>query len=319
MSRVPRLQGPDRRLGWCPTLRRPLESGDGWLVRVAAPVGGLDGDRARLLARVAREEGNGLLDLTGRGNLQVRGVRCPEAAADRLAEAGFQDPPRVLASPLCGVDPACDPGARDLADQLERVLAAMELPDKFLCVVDGGGLVPMPVRADLYLAPLGGNYRPAPPPPLRRVPLGRLGPATALGVPFGSLAAAALERLADRADRVLPAPGRVLLVPDLQGEPGPEFLTDPDDPRRLVEACPGAPACSRAAGPTRDLALDLAALARGRRIHVSGCPKGCAWPREAEVAVTASPGGYDLALGSRADGVPSLRSLTPAQVMRELA
>ncbi|MDN3711971.1 hypothetical protein QWZ10_09385 [Paracoccus cavernae] len=80
------VRPPDRGYivkGWCPAPGRPMESGDGWLLRLK-PFGGiLTAQQAAAIAAVARELGNGQLDLTNRGALQLRGI-----ARDRLAEAG---------------------------------------------------------------------------------------------------------------------------------------------------------------------------------------------------------------------------------------
>ncbi|WP_204279943.1 hypothetical protein, partial [Serratia marcescens] len=51
-----------------------MATGDGLLVRVHPPAGRLSVADLRLVARLARDTGNALVDLTGRGNLQIRGV-----------------------------------------------------------------------------------------------------------------------------------------------------------------------------------------------------------------------------------------------------
>ena len=65
----------DLRRGWCPSVLRPMPTGDGLLVRLHPPGGALGAAQARAVAEAARACGNGLLDVTGRGNLQIRGVR----------------------------------------------------------------------------------------------------------------------------------------------------------------------------------------------------------------------------------------------------
>ena len=60
--------------GWCPGALRPMQSGDGLVVRVRPFGGRLDAAQATGLAALAERYGNGLIDLTGRANLQVRGV-----------------------------------------------------------------------------------------------------------------------------------------------------------------------------------------------------------------------------------------------------
>lgn len=60
--------------GWCPTTLVPMQSGDGLIVRVKPPFGRLTSDQANMIADVARQYGNGFLDITSRANIQIRGV-----------------------------------------------------------------------------------------------------------------------------------------------------------------------------------------------------------------------------------------------------
>ena len=60
--------------GWCPGAHRPMQSVDGLVVRVRPPLGALNADQARGLADLSDRFGNGLIDLTNRANLQLRGV-----------------------------------------------------------------------------------------------------------------------------------------------------------------------------------------------------------------------------------------------------
>lgn len=64
--------------GWCPGALRPMMSGDGLVARVRAPLGRLTQDQAAAVAQLAGLHGNGLIDLSARANLQIRGVS-PEA------------------------------------------------------------------------------------------------------------------------------------------------------------------------------------------------------------------------------------------------
>ncbi|TGE01938.1 nitrite reductase [Methylobacterium nonmethylotrophicum] len=153
MSAVPVKPAPRR--GWCPGLARPMPTGDGMLVRLHPVAGRLSAAQARAAARAAREGGNGLLDVTARGNLQIRGVTAESHAhvVAILGEAGLGDvrhdggPQRLtLSAPFAGA--AC------LA-----VVAALEaigrevpgLPAKTLVAVEdeAGGLGP--VEADLWV------------------------------------------------------------------------------------------------------------------------------------------------------------------------
>jgi precorrin-3B synthase len=60
--------------GWCPGALRPMMSGDGLVVRIRAPLGRLTQDQAMAVAGLSEKFGNGLLDVSARANLQMRGV-----------------------------------------------------------------------------------------------------------------------------------------------------------------------------------------------------------------------------------------------------
>ena len=99
--------------GWCPGALRPMASGDGLVLRIRAPNGRLTPDQARSIAGLSRRHGNGLIDLTSRANLQLRGVDAAGhlASLDALAELGLLDPDagaesrrNVILSPFAPVD-----------------------------------------------------------------------------------------------------------------------------------------------------------------------------------------------------------------------
>ncbi|MEN3285767.1 MAG: precorrin-3B synthase, partial [Bradyrhizobium sp.] len=57
--------------GWCPGARRPMQSGDGLIVRVRPHAGSLPVASLGALAEAASRFGNGQIDLTRRANLQI--------------------------------------------------------------------------------------------------------------------------------------------------------------------------------------------------------------------------------------------------------
>ena len=71
--------------GWCPGAWRPMMSGDGLVVRVRPRGGRLTSVQASGIAGLAARHGNGLLDLSNRANLQIRGVT--EASHPALMES----------------------------------------------------------------------------------------------------------------------------------------------------------------------------------------------------------------------------------------
>jgi precorrin-3B synthase len=74
--------------GWCPGALRPMASGDGLVVRVRPRLAHLSAAQALALCELAIQHGAGLIDVTNRANLQVRGVS--DASYPALL-AGLQD------------------------------------------------------------------------------------------------------------------------------------------------------------------------------------------------------------------------------------
>jgi precorrin-3B synthase len=151
--------------GWCPSLLAPMQSGDGWLARVKPSTCVVTAAAARLIADAASRHGNGHIDLTSRGNLQVRGLspRPAELFAETILAHGLAsaDPAveairNVMASPLGPDDPTAAFDSHALAREIEAMLAAetalQDLPAKFCILVDGGGALPLAgVTADLMV------------------------------------------------------------------------------------------------------------------------------------------------------------------------
>lgn len=79
--------------GWCPGALRPMVSGDGLVLRIRPHGGRLLSDQARLIADLSQEHGNGLIDLTSRANMQLRGLDQAghRAVIDALSGAGLID------------------------------------------------------------------------------------------------------------------------------------------------------------------------------------------------------------------------------------
>ncbi|MCB8820786.1 precorrin-3B synthase [Microvirga rosea] len=149
------------RRGWCPGVRRPMATGDGLLVRIHPQAGRLTTGQTRLIAQAAQQYGNGHLDVTARGNLQIRGVREETYAplATLLDREGLVEPegsgPNRLAvvSPLAGLDPRDRFDTLKLAQAIEHQVGISDgLPPKLFIAVDGGGSMPLEaIGADLLL------------------------------------------------------------------------------------------------------------------------------------------------------------------------
>ncbi len=422
------------RRGWCPSTLKPMETGDGWLVRLHPPGSRLTPAQLRRIAALAARHGNGLIEISARGNMQLRGVTAqshPELVATLLAERLVDEhegdgPQRLtLVSPLAclprhceerseaiqaassasGLDcfaslamtrssvqpPSSPAGSSDLIDAL-ALAAAIEargrevagLPAKFAVIVDGGGessldafagdlrivataqgRVVIALADTLWFGPIAvteagavvanamvrfaarraqapdtirrmGDLAaaelaalcdlPATEPPPRRPAPRRAGlfavhasHAALVGLPFGRVEAAALDRLARAAEtmgcpeiRLSPWRGlafRGLSEADattlLESAAADGLITRDDDPRLSVQACAGAPACSRAEAPAMADAAQLAQvlapdLAGGLTLHVSGCVKSCARPATSDLTLVGEGGRYRVVIGGGA-------------------
>jgi precorrin-3B synthase len=162
------------------------------------------------------------------------------------------------------------------------------------------------LRASLA-AVLSGEPPPALRPPAEPIGNHRLNngqSAFGMALAFGYTEAGVLKRIAHAAAHcgatsIQPAPGRALLTIGLSAAAANEFAASaaaagfvvrPDDARRYVVACAGAPACASAMLSTRELAPAIAQDAKpfldgSLTIHVSGCAKGCAHPGAAALTL----------------------------------
>ena len=295
---------------------------DGGLARVRVPGGYLTGPQVAALARASSSLGDGNLDLTSRGNVQLRGLRPGAAeplaaalvAADLLPSVTHDTARNVVASPLrnlAGLVAEIDAGILSLDPLPGRFLIGVGGPDVLavrpdLALVDGrlvvdgrdagpGSVASLLEAAAHFLEIRGTAWR------VREIawdrPLGdrvAVGLAVALGrhgdqvvalPPLGRLTPSMLQQLA-RGPVQLTA-WRQVVVPrstDLTG-----LVTDPASPWVGVSACAGLACASSLADVRADA---LAALASGPRpLHWAGCARHCGAPAGAVIR-TATAEGY---------------------------
>lgn len=140
---------------------------DGGLCRVKLPGGRLSAAQARAIARAVRQGAGGVLELTNRGNLQIRGVRDPALPQTLLAaglgspDAAADDRSNLLLSPAAGRDPQALLDVRPLAGRLLALLrngaGLHALAPKFALQLDGGErLTRLGHPHDLWLAAVPG-------------------------------------------------------------------------------------------------------------------------------------------------------------------
>ncbi|EEN85414.1 precorrin-3B synthase [Rhodococcus erythropolis SK121] len=131
----------------CPGALQVHHAADGALARVRLPGGLLTPTQLQTLADAARDLGNGQMELTSRGNVQLRSVSDPEAFAARIASAGLlpsathERVRNILASPLSGrIGGVTD--IRELVHRLDSAIQAdqalADLPGRTLFTLDDG-------------------------------------------------------------------------------------------------------------------------------------------------------------------------------------
>jgi precorrin-3B synthase len=135
-----------RRRGACPGLSAPMPTGDGLLVRLV-PIGTIPLATFIQLCSAARAHGNGIVEITSRGSIQVRGLSETSAsrfAAD-IAALGIvaQDGIPIICNPLSGLDAEELHDAYAIAAGLRVALAQRSMAERLYAkvsvAIDGGG------------------------------------------------------------------------------------------------------------------------------------------------------------------------------------
>ncbi|KAB7845459.1 cobalamin biosynthesis protein CobG [Streptomyces mobaraensis] len=153
MPVTPTPSGGDRvrdRGDACPGALRLHAADDGALARVRLPAGLLTNRQAAELAALAEESGDGNLDITSRGNIQLRALPAGSGGelGTRLRAAGLLPSDRhervrnIAASPLHGLDGTGHADVGAWARELDRLLCADDevtaLSGRFLFGLDDG-------------------------------------------------------------------------------------------------------------------------------------------------------------------------------------
>jgi precorrin-3B synthase len=147
----------------CPGVLRPHLAADGAMVRIRLPGGRTTGPALTRLGELAAAYGSGLLQLTSRGSLQIRGLAdpVPESFVAGVIAAGFlpsaaHDRVRnIVASPLTGLSGGradLRPLIIALDEQLRAADDLAELSGRFLFALDDG-------RGDVVTLPFDVAYQ----------------------------------------------------------------------------------------------------------------------------------------------------------------
>ena len=223
----------------CPGLLRPHQAADGALVRLRLPGGRITAEALAGVSAAAVEFGDGQVQLTSRGNLQLRGVRVDaagevaEALVDRISAAGLLPSAthelvrNIVCSPLTGrVGGMADLGP--LVEELDELICRSPemagLPGRFLFGLDDGRGDIAALEADIGLRAVSRD---------RAVILvgGFAGPVVNLHVAARHLVTLALRFLRVRRDAGGTA-WRVRDLPDAGAEVVGHGESEPVEPKR---------------------------------------------------------------------------------------
>lgn len=132
--------------GWCPGALQPMLAEDGWVVRIRPPLGRLTKSQARGIAALATRHAQDTVEITGRANLQLRGISAVDypVVLSGLQELGLVDANvraesrrNLLIAPFW----QAGDGTAEVAGSLAFALNAPQSPDlpaKFGFALDGG-------------------------------------------------------------------------------------------------------------------------------------------------------------------------------------
>lgn len=374
---------PNMRRGACPALSTPMQTGDGMLARIAL-TDAITPAQLAGLCRLARWHGNGIVDISARGNLQIRGLSEETArfleADIRAMNLPLREGLAVDVPPLAGLDETEVADPRPLAEAIRDGAHGIEgLAPKMSVIVDGSrrlrlsGLLAdirlVAIRTDsgirwqvllggieadgqvhgtfdeadalsetlALLRKLGslgkkarGRELAAETIPLADTAADTASPfglvslkngefALGVGPAFGQGEAQALAALCTEAERlgfrsVKPAVDHSLLFFGSRAAceslsrfaAASGFVTSATDPRGMIAACPGSPACASAMVQTHALAAAVVEecgdmLDGSFRLHVSGCSKGCAHPHPSALTLCGTSDGLSLIAGAPSD------------------
>lgn len=126
--------------GICPGLSVPMPTGDGLLVRLR-PTAPVPLDAMVGFCEAARQHGNGTIEVSARGSLQVRGLTPRSAPLFASAVAELEIAAQEGVPVITGVDLISQVSPADVAGELRRTIAnaRLALSPKISIVVDGGG------------------------------------------------------------------------------------------------------------------------------------------------------------------------------------
>jgi precorrin-3B synthase len=299
------------RRGLCPGLSQPMATGDGLLVRLTPTGATMSCEAFAALCTAARNCGNGVIEITSRGSIQIRGLTEDSVKSFAAAVAGidlaFGEGPPVLSDPLAGLDPEESVDASAIAADLRRAVAvasfAADIGPKVSVAIDGGGTLHLDaVAADVRMrAQAGGAYLHV-----------AVGGDAETATPIGAVAAERAVEAAMRMLRVIAAGGPAVRARDIVATNGAaafcrviaDILVDLPGPLRRPAADPLGTHTLREGR----LAIGLG-LAFGHAHSTALKEFACAVAESGATGYRTAPGRALLVVGVTADGAGHLANI----------
>jgi precorrin-3B synthase len=365
--------------GWCPFYNKAFLAKDGYLLRITPNKSSLSYDKAVHLCKLSLSMGNGLMDLTNRGNIQIRGIKKLdiEKLSKELLEKEItveNDKVKIIISPFwfrdddninfsniissksyyfpkspdkfsIAIDLGTQPVLRDVfsdirlekTDQGENILYVdgsnlgriinekniisyifelLELYNdsirkykyikRMSCIVKHSLLpkkwmeIPVVKSSKIKFSNLkrfGGSYI---------AKYGRID--ATLFLDFLKIA---------RPTNIRFTPFKTFIFENNNNVEHRAFAIADNNYKIKVYSCPGSISCSSSTINTHELADRLNDL-RYNKIHISGCKKGCAFSKPAELTLVGNNGLIDVIFNGKASDKPNFSSLTDKELLNNL-
>jgi precorrin-3B synthase len=254
--------------GACPTIATPMQTGDGLLARLITHQP-MALDALCTLCTAAEEHGNGIIEVTQRGSLQIRGLTEGSAPSfARIVEAlgiGTDGGPPLLTSPLLGLEAGEPFDCTGFVATLRNALSHRPNPEspgpKVSVLIDGGGKLHLDaVPADIRLLAINSSSF--------QVSLaGNASNASHLGQVSTDRAAAAIEDLLQLIAKRGPTARAKDLIPELKFDSAPPNNRPASEPIGTHLLKNGTVACGLALPFGHTTAGALRRLARAAADH----------------------------------------------------
>ena len=363
--------------GWCPSFVKPAIAKDGILLRITPEKGFLSFEDSLLLCDLSLTYGNGLIDLTNRGRLQIRGIKDKNLDNFRnaLKENNLvrNNNNNIIISPFWKKN---DKNSYFYKKIKDIHLSLPTLSDKFSIAIDLGlnpvlSNISADIRIELSkngeiiiradgnrlgkkvneenildnIKLLGGFFSKNFSSETRRMSsiisknslpnhwsdtyprefqmpsmktISKIG--IYYGTKFGRINAKDFKNILklSNPNKVRFTPYKTFILENGLRVFEENFINNLQTPEVNIHACPGIFSCSTSSIDTHEIANDLLNLTN-KKVHVSGCMKGCAYSKIADITLVGNKGLIDVIYEGKASDKPHLKNLSKEKIMQKVS